>query len=289
MSISTLLTIVDGGPLSERVVRTAIDIGSQLDAETVLMHIAAPPSYVMYPAAELGATQVVAEMISGMENRVAEREQNFDFVIDKLVTSRDLPTHSVGDERCGGFSAAPIKVAAHENREIARRGRLSDMIVMAVPGVDGGGVDSAALESALLDTGRPVLVIPDIDLPAPASRVTIAWDGSRESAVAVRNALPVIKLASEVEVVHVSKKRRNEVDPNDVVRYLANHGIKASSAMLPPQNQKVSDVLVQCARDNGNAILIMGAYGQSAITEYVFGGVTRAILETSKVPLLLSH
>lgn len=283
MSVANLLAVVDGGHLSEMVVSSALEIGQQLDARTKLLHVSPPPSYVMYPSMEIGATQVVAEMISGLESRVEQRAQRFDDVVAEATTS-----HTPSDSN-SGFYIESLKVIGHETREIARHGRLSDLVVMAIPDEDAGGVDSAALESALLDTGRPVLVLPAAKIPALASRVTVAWDGSRESAIAVKNAIPILRLASHVEVIHVARKKPDETDPADVVAYLESHGIEAQAETLVQDGKKVSDLLITSARDNGNAILVMGAYGQSAITEYVFGGVTRAVLGTARVPLLLSH
>ncbi len=283
MPVANLLAVVDGSPLSEMVVAKALELGLQLDAKTTLLHVSPPPSYVVYPAVEIGATQVVAEMISGLETRIKERARQFDRTVENAIGAMDTSDEGMG------FRVDTKKVVGHETREIARRGRLSDMVIMALPDADSGGVDSAALESALLDTGRPVLVLPGSKLPALTSRMTIAWDGSREAAIAVSNALPVLEHASHIEVIHIAHKKAEETDPEDVVEYLRSHGIDAQSEIVVQRGRKVSDLLIAAAQDNGNAILVMGAYGQSAITEYVFGGVTRAVLGAARVPLLLSH
>jgi nucleotide-binding universal stress UspA family protein len=37
------------------------------------------------------------------------------------------------------------------------------------------------------------------------------------------------------------------------------------------------------------SLLVMGAYGHSRLRETLLGGVTRTLLASSKIPLLLSH
>jgi nucleotide-binding universal stress UspA family protein len=43
------------------------------------------------------------------------------------------------------------------------------------------------------------------------------------------------------------------------------------------------------ARTSGAGLLVTGAYGHSRYREWILGGVTRALLERSPVPLLLAH
>jgi nucleotide-binding universal stress UspA family protein len=50
-----------------------------------------------------------------------------------------------------------------------------------------------------------------------------------------------------------------------------------------------ADMLLSQAADFGADLLVMGAYGHSRAREFVLGGVTRDLLESSKTPLLLAH
>ena len=49
------------------------------------------------------------------------------------------------------------------------------------------------------------------------------------------------------------------------------------------------DALLSHAADSGTDFLIMGGYGHSRLREFVLGGVTRSILRSMTVPVLMAH
>jgi nucleotide-binding universal stress UspA family protein len=291
MDFRSIMAIVDGGAESSTVLTTAIELGKRFDAVTALVQINPPAAFSIYPVLEASVSGAVGEMIGDMERAITDRQKNFDTLYQKAVVSAGMPVIAPDDvSRTAHFAVTRETVIGHENREIAERGRLFDLIVIGVPGADSGGVDSAALEAALLDTARPVLITCRYPRPVIGGHVTIAWDGSREAAQSIRNALPLMLNANKVEVVHVTGGHgASKIDPNDIVKYLQLHDIKSESRVIEAKAGKVAEALLEAARLNGHALLVMGAYGTSAVTEFMFGGVTRSVMSNADVPLLVSH
>ena len=44
-----------------------------------------------------------------------------------------------------------------------------------------------------------------------------------------------------------------------------------------------------CIRDRNCDLLVLGAYGHSRFRETLLGGVTRTVLESMTVPVLMAH
>ncbi|POR49922.1 universal stress protein [Bosea psychrotolerans] len=144
------------------------------------------------------------------------------------------------------------------------------------------------LEALLLKAGRPVLIVPYIGPSAlRLDLVTVAWDGSVAAARALADSLPLLSMASKVEVVNVS----STADANDgkaIIRHLLRHGIEAEYRAFRSEIG-IADTLLSHVADNGSGLLVMGAYGHSRLREAILGGVSRSILEAMTVPVLMSH
>lgn len=148
---------------------------------------------------------------------------------------------------------------------------------------------------ALLGAGRPVLMIPYIG-PGPeplGERILIAWNGSREAARAVSDALPLLQRARQVSVVTAQSPGgellEEPVSGEALCRHLARHGVTAHSELLPAGALETGDVILARAADEGATLIITGAYGHSRLREIVLGGVTRRLLQHMTAPVLMAH
>jgi nucleotide-binding universal stress UspA family protein len=150
-------------------------------------------------------------------------------------------------------------------------------------------------ETLVMSAGRPVLFIPYTGVfPTLGANIMVAWNGSRESARAVHDALPLLQQAENVTVVrldeHKDEPRDSRIPGADIALMLARHGVKAEVAALDGVgNLPPGDVLLSRASDLGADLVVMGAYGHSRWQELVMGGATRSMLESMTVPVLMSH
>jgi nucleotide-binding universal stress UspA family protein len=179
---------------------------------------------------------------------------------------------------------------------VANAARFADIVVLPLPYGPGRGLDSeAVIEAALFEGRAPVLVLPNgavLDRIAAPRRVVLAWNQSNEALAAVHASLPLLKAADLVNVTVIDPPAHGpeRSDPGGLLsQFLVRHGVKTEVSVLALNMPRVSDVLNRHADDMGADLIVMGAYGHSRIREAVLGGATRAMLEKSRVPVLMAH
>lgn len=179
---------------------------------------------------------------------------------------------------------------------LAGHARLHDLTVMPMPEGDYfGQLDSHwYIETALFESGRPVLVLPNGYRAAEMGAfhsVTVAWDNSRAAARAIADAIPVLRRAKAVRVVTIvdEKAIRSEPEPGEILKYLDAHGVNAGHDRVRAGGRSGATVLMDYARQHSAELLVMGGYGHSRMREIVLGGVTKAMLTHPPLPVFLSH
>jgi nucleotide-binding universal stress UspA family protein len=148
------------------------------------------------------------------------------------------------------------------------------------------------VEDVVMGSGRPAIVLPHAGPASPRmENVMIAWDGGRESARAATDALPLIRRASFVTIMTVQRHPRDgEPTGIDVAAWLARHGIEASFTTAPKASGvNTGAMLLNMLADRHIDLLVMGAYGHARAQERLLGGVTRTMLQSMTVPVLMSH
>ena len=173
----------------------------------------------------------------------------------------------------------------------ARRARHYDLSVVAQEEQDDDVPQNLMIEAALFESGRPVLVVPYIQTAdIKFDRVMLCWDGSRNAARAVADALPFLQRASQIDVVTVeTKERRNSLRGALIAEHLARHKLKVTLKPIVAPDSDVTNVVLSQAADSETDLIVMGGYGHSRLREFILGGATRGILESMTVPVLMSH
>jgi nucleotide-binding universal stress UspA family protein len=174
--------------------------------------------------------------------------------------------------------------------------RYSDLAVMGQPPRGGPGEAFAAelAKGVVLSCGRPVLFVPYIGTHATiGERVMIAWKDSRESARAVADALPLLKDATIVRAVavmpEVDERVQDVLADRHVAAFLRRHAIEATVSRIAAPDADAGELLLSQAADFGADLIVMGGYSRSPLTELVLSGVTKLMLSSMTVPVLMSH
>ena len=142
----------------------------------------------------------------------------------------------------------------------------------------------------VLRSGRPVLVAPYNAAYAPiGKRITVAWNGSREAARAVSDAMPLLTAADSVDVVTIAADSPRDVPGADIATHLAQHGVAVELKLLADAGDDSGAALLAHVAESGADMVVMGAYGRTRLSEWIFGGVTRHVLQEMTVPVLMSH
>jgi len=115
----------------------------------------------------------------------------------------------------------------------------------------------------------------------------IAWDGSDPGIEAVRAAVPLLRCAAEVVVLSVDPPSGG-MPIEKIATYLSRHGV-VPELVERPSDDTVAAALIDHVRAIDAGFLVMGAYGSPRLAQAIFVGVTRTMLKTCPVPLLLAH
>lgn len=175
---------------------------------------------------------------------------------------------------------------------IIQAARAADLIVVARPQESANLMHGPDVGSLLMRAGRPVLVVPAEATDLSFERVLIAWKDTREARRAVSDALPILRHASEVHLLVVHEPESNDstelAAADDVVNWLARHGVKAVATARPGYGG-VGHSIDEFASEIGADLIVSGAFGRSRFSEWLFGGATRHLLYASKRSVLFSH
>jgi len=280
MAIRDILVQVDSSRGNAARVDASIALADAFDAHLAALTLVPEP----YIPAAVGVN-IPPEILEQQRQRA---EEDANAILDRV------------DERAGKFGR-PVErrheIAAVDRLPaiLARHARHADLAIVGQPDPDEDGTDQALLvEAAFMYSGRPALIVPYIGARAmPPETVICCWDGSREAARAINDAIPLLQKARRVLVTVVDPDRLGgRVGPiagADMATHLAHHGIEVEVKDLESGGLDIPDVLLSHAADEGADMLVMGGYGHSRLREIVFGGTTQHILEHMTVPVLMAH
>ena len=279
MSYRSLLVQVDDNSQSDRRISVAARLARLHDAE--LQGIYVTPAREMTPfTSAMLPDSVVAQRLRDTGEAQARAEQRF--------------RAGAAAEQLTAISwSAPAGPALDAAVVHARR---ADIVVAGQPLPEGehAGFAGDLLYALLMQAGRPLLVVPHAgDYPVVGQHVLIAWKETRESARAVSDALPLLKRAERVVVMPVSSPdgsySGDAQSAAGIAAWLARHGIASKVRAEVADDIDVGNLLLSRASDLATDLLVMGAYSRARLAERVAGGVTRVILESMTVPVLMSH
>jgi len=181
--------------------------------------------------------------------------------------------------------------AAEVAQIFAESARHCDLSVVAQEERENDLPESLIIEAALFESGRPVLIVPYIQKTGiKLDRVMLCWDGSRNAARAVGDAMPLLERATMIDVVTIdAKERRNTIRGAQIADHLARHGLKVELKPIVAPDSDVANVILSQAADSETDLVVMGGYGHTRLRELILGGATRGMLESMTVPVLMSH
>lgn len=279
MSYRTVLVHLDGDARCAARVALALQLAARHDAH--LVGLAATGSLAL-PVAVEADLRGWPDLVAGVRAQQRERAQGW----------ADAFKAQAGASGLTSFEA----VLTDEETEAAmvRLGRLSDLLVISQADArDTGSTVSADFpQHVFMQAGRPVLLLPRAGAVATLGRtVLVAWSGTRESARALNDALPMLAAADKVCVLCVDRTDEATVSRlqlNDLRHWLQRHGVPAECVQLST-TEDFGDTLLQRAAGYGADLIVMGGFGHPRWAELALGGVTRTVLQSTVVPVLISH
>jgi len=186
-------------------------------------------------------------------------------------------------------SWAWLDSAPSGNDFVGSYGRVFDLIVLARPGEEWQSPSMVTLESALFESGRPVMIAPPTSPASLGTNVLIAWNCSTEQARATGFAMPLLRLAERITICTVEGATVAGPSGEQMARSLKLNGITAEPITISPGKRSAGEALLAKAAELNCDLLVKGAYTQSRLRQMIFGGTTRHVLAHAKLPILMAH
>jgi nucleotide-binding universal stress UspA family protein len=196
--------------------------------------------------------------------------------------------------RQAGLSVETRTITASFLRASDLFGRLAryvDLSIVRQAEPDKLDPDALIIESALFDSGKPMLIVPYAQkVGLKLDRVMVCWDGSRTAARAIGDAMPFLTRAKAIEVVMADEPTKTDgMQGADIGQHLARHGLKIAVKRIVTANTDVPSTILAHAVDCSADFIVMGGYGHWRLRECILGGVTHRMLASTPVPTLMSH
>jgi nucleotide-binding universal stress UspA family protein len=288
MAIRKLLLPLTGTAAGEAALSTCLMIARLWNAHVTALHVRVDSRDVAPLAGEGLSGAMIEEMMSATEKESNERAHAVRSMFDRFVLQHDVML----SEARPGVDCATASFASVTGREedlVAQQARLADLTVVPHPDAGEDVSSSDALHAVLFDSGRPVLIAPQVPPPTIGSRVCLGWNGTAESASAVYAALPWLRRADAVRILSAEGYQRRGPAAPDLAAYLSLHGVHAEIVMFQSVGNSVGGGLLAAARDFGCDLLAMGAYSHSRLRQLILGGVTRHVLERANLPVMMNR
>ncbi len=278
MSYKNLLVQLDDRKSCEGRVAAAIVLAQAHSAHLTGLYVAADPVLPGSLRAEV-PHEFLLMLREQQAATMDAAKQGFDRMVRRAGLSAD----------CRTTHASSSLIA----ETVARHARYTDLVVLGQPEADARGEhETSGAEDVVMAAGRPALIVPYIGARKTIGRrPMVAWDGGREAARAVNDAMPFLEQADAVSIIAVNPKKGDHgQEPGaDIALHLARHGIKVEAQQLEVRDMSVADAILSRLADQDIDLLVMGAYGHSRVREWIMGGTTRQIFAHMTVPVLMSR
>lgn len=280
MSYKTILAYVDEAERCGTLLALARDLAERQEAHLSGLHVV--PNLQIYAAAEASMPAEVFEAQRRFNEEAADAaERAFVTALDGAACDHTWDVVFEGRENIG--------------ERVLEHGLVADLIIT-------GQIDPniasrrrvGTPEHLLMHSGRPLLMVPYTGrFQTVGKTILVAWNASGEAARATFDSLPLLKAANTVIILSVDPQDRPELEEHAsagvLAASLARHGVDAIVRETISGDLGIGSILLNSVADLGCDLIVMGGYGHGRITEFLFGGATRSILQQMTVPVLIAH
>lgn len=276
--VKTILLHIQNEKALNQTLETALSLARACEAHLSCLHVTPIQAYVAFDS--FGGVFVMSDVFKAIEEEELLLKERLQAELSKEDVSWNY-TQTTGD-------------VPHQ---LVGRAALADLIVTSrqPKRTDFQGTSIGMLGDLLHRSRTPLFIAADDGkVPDPTGPVLIAWNGSFEAANAVRSAVGLLKLASEVRILRIDQQKDEMFPSTTLLEYLSRHDIHAElSVETAHPDMKDDDFTYACLTSHAAQMkaeyIVMGGYSHSRISQYVFGGITRSMLAASSIPLFIAH
>jgi nucleotide-binding universal stress UspA family protein len=279
MSYKTILVHVDQSKHAPSRIRIAADIAARENGHLIGAAMTGLSRYLYEENAIDMNRTVLANHVESLSRHAGDALVQFERIAAQAGV-QSVEKRLVKDDNQGGLTL---------------QARYSDLVVLGQtdPDEPSSRTISNLPEYVVLNSGRPVLIVPYAGtFNTVGEQVLVAWDGRMEAIRAVASAIPVLRHAKRVVIAvfnpSIGADEHGEQPGADIALYLARHGVNVE--VMPQVTPiDVGNALLSLAADLNSDMIVMGGYGHTRFREVLLGGVTRTVLASMTVPVMMSH
>ena len=275
-AVKSILAVISDAPVARASLSATLRCGSYFGATVDALHVRPDPVAALPLAGEAMSGAMVDEMVAIAAREGEARAARGRALFNELVAANS------------GVSAQWLEESGIEEQVVAMRAARADFTVMPRPCAESPPVALTTLNSVLMQSGRPVLVVPPGETPTGFAQIALFWNGSTEATRAVAGALPFLMRAERVTVLRVEEEEWF-APTDDLEIYLERHGVKATIAKVLPKEGKTGRSLLARAAEAKADVMVMGAYTRSKVRQLILGSVTGYVMRNATLPVLLCH
>jgi nucleotide-binding universal stress UspA family protein len=287
MTMRGILVHVDEHRALHSVLTCALLVARRFDSQIDGLH-ARPGAPRIIPVAPEGAFIPASEIVEDLERADRDLDRQLRERFDAFMREHGVP--AVASVLPGAEVAAAWRDEAVAGYEaLGSTGRAYDLIAVARP-LPGAAVPSmSALEAALFESGRPVLIAPPTPPDKLGDVVVVAWNGSTETARTIALAMPFLAQAETVVVLSVEEGMVPGPSGGEIAHGLMRNGIAAKTQQIRAGDRPTGGAILDQCKELGADLLLKGAYTHSRLRQMIFGGATSHILGAAELPVIMAH
>jgi nucleotide-binding universal stress UspA family protein len=278
--MKSILIPVEEHVLIHPVLETALLLGRVLDG--YLEGLAITPNMPPYIASDIAIGDLsFLDPELRRERATASRR-----LFETFMAAQRVPRF---DAESTGLSFGWRRSELEEDDCVGSYGRAFDIIVLGRPGDQPNHPRLPTIEAALFESGRPVLLVPPTPPATLGTTVMIAWNRSTETARTVALAMPLLAEAQRIVVIDFEDWGVSGPSTQDLGHTLARNGLPVETRTIPNPHGHAGEAILSAAASVSCDLLVKGAYTQSRLRQFIFGGATSHILANTTIPVLMAH
>lgn len=282
--VKTILAHLETGPGLDSVLHCALTAARLFGSYIEALHLRPGQPDVIAAGAD-GFVAAAPDLVAGFDREARERAERARTAFDAFMAEAGVPA---ADGAVDG-PCARMRIEQASQVALGSLGRVFDLIVVGRPARDSVTPSMAALEAALFEAGRLLLVAPPDPPAAFGEHVVIAWNQSTETARTVAFSMPFLKRARKVTVLTVTGATVPGPTGSELAVNLRRHGLDCTAIEREPGSRSHGQAMLEEAAAAGGDLLVKGAYTQSRLRQMIFGGATSHILASAELPVLMAH
>ena len=291
MGYKTLLAPLQFEETADAIMTSAMVVAHEFGSHIHGKHVRAPfVAYAPYAYHTISMAAAPVTVSDQFEKATAEHAANLKSVFEAHCQRRALHIKSF-EEACDDpkKSASWSDTTGAAIQSMAHFGRICDLAIVTLPDPSSGPRDTPLFEGLLMESGKPVLLVPTKGMKVIPKHVLVAWDGSLPATRAMTAALPFLKAADQVFVATVGEVDFGMPSTENAASYLSSHGVNAEARTVDWPKNPIAERLLNQAEATNSDMIVMGGYSHARLFETLLGGTTRHMLAHANLALLLAH